>query len=302
MRRWLKGPLATRSSGSPPSGGVFASQRPTRRRIRRQIQSPVDPLAGVKSRRDFSVSNVNNINTHPLSGGEGVPRQPFVRPSTDAEWQSFHAVNEAGLQRAKASEEGYFNDGQGKLFVAGTRGIRDVMDWPRIPLGKFRGSKIYKNAELAFKGDKSIDMVIGHSAGGTAALELEKNYPDRQITTVTYNSPVFSPGDPKVWGDGLRPLRFATVGDPASIFDINAQSSFRAPDFNVKAIADAVSAYTNPSIEAVAKVAQHGQFDPLLGLHSMASAKGSYSTPSGPMDYLKSAAEGAAVGTAIGVF
>ena len=48
------------------------------------------------------------------------------------------------------------------------------MDWYKIPLGTFNSSHIYKNIEPVFKNNPNIDTVIGHSAGGSAALELEK--------------------------------------------------------------------------------------------------------------------------------
>ena len=40
-------------------------------------------------------------------------------------------------------------------------------------------------------------MVIGHSAGGSASLQLEKDYPDQILTSVTYPAPVFSRGEQK---------------------------------------------------------------------------------------------------------
>ena len=40
--------------------------------------------------------------------------------------------------------------------------------------GLFKDSKIYKTIEPIFKNNTNIDTLIGHSAGGSAALELEK--------------------------------------------------------------------------------------------------------------------------------
>ena len=51
-------------------------------------------------------------------------------------------------------------------------------------MGSFKNSKIYKTIEPVFKENEDIDYVVGHSAGGSATLELEKNYPNRKITTV----------------------------------------------------------------------------------------------------------------------
>ena len=141
-------------------------------------------------------------------------REPFRKPTTEEEWRSFHKRNEEGMKKAYASKEGYFKDGN-KLYVAGTRDMQDVFDWAKIPLGIFRKSKIYKNIEPVFKEDKTIDYVAGHSAGGSATLELEQNFPDRKITTVTYNAPVFELIDGDKWVDeDKKPLRFAILGDP----------------------------------------------------------------------------------------
>ena len=93
--------------------------------------------------------------------------KPFQKPTSEEEWRSFHKMNEEGMKKTYESKEGYFKDGN-KLSVAGTRDIQDVFDWAKIPLGLFRKSKKYKNVEPVFKEDKSIDYVVGHSAGGSA--------------------------------------------------------------------------------------------------------------------------------------
>ena len=97
----------------------------------------------------------------------------FNRPQTEQEWIDFHKNNEINMVKAYASPEGYYKDNN-KLYIAGTRDIQDVLDWVKIPLGTFKDSKIYKNIEPVFKEDSKIDTVIGHSAGGSASLELGK--------------------------------------------------------------------------------------------------------------------------------
>ena len=97
----------------------------------------------------------------------------FVKPKTDKEWKTFHKTNEEGIKKAYASSEGYYKDGN-KLFIAGARDMQDVFDWAKIPTGNFEHSKIYRNIEPIFKEDKDIDMVIGHSSGGSSALENNK--------------------------------------------------------------------------------------------------------------------------------
>ena len=65
-------------------------------------------------------------------------------------------------------------------------------------------------------------------------------------------------------------MRFAIAGDPVSMLDMNAQTTFKAPNFQ--------------------------KVDPTLGLHTM---NGTYSNPSGPMDFVKSAASAAALGAIV---
>ena len=122
-----------------------------------------------------------------------------------------------------------------------------------------------KNIETVCKEDKSIDYVVGHSGGGSATLELERNFPERKITSVTYNAPVFEQADAdKLLDEDENHMRFAISGDPVSMFDMNAQTTVKAPDFNVDAVTNVASAYANPSFENVVKTANTSNFDPYL--------------------------------------
>ena len=98
-------------------------------------------------------------------------------------------------------------------------------------MGNFKDSKIYKNIEPVFKENEDIDYVVGHSAGGSATLELEKNFPDRKITTVIYNAPVFARRNPlaTIFSDDdskdySKPLRFTSAWDPVSMFDYDSRT------------------------------------------------------------------------------
>ena len=173
------------------------------------------------------------------------------------------------------------------------------MDWPKIALGTFRNSEIYKRAEPAFKADPRINMVIGHSAGASAAFELERNFPDRKVTTVSYGAPVFSPMSFDQLAGKNQPLRFKVVGDPVAAFDSNARTTWKAPDFNVGALTNLARAYSEPTPANLLQVAQDTPFDPTLGLHRMA---GNFSEPSAPADFLKSAVDGLAVGGALALW
>ena len=225
----------------------------------------------------------------------------FNRPQTEQEWSDFHKNNEINMVKAYASPEGYYKDNN-KLYIAGTRDIQDVLDWVKIPLGTFKNSKIYKNIEPVFKEDSKIDTVIGHSAGGSASLELEKNYPDRNITSITYNAPVFERLNPeKIFNEDKKPMRFAVSGDPVSMLDMNAQTTFKAPNFSLDKVQNAVNTFTNPSFENLINVAKNpiqSIPDPTFGLHSMS---GTYSNPSKAIDFVKSGLEGVAVGNSLGI-
>ena len=130
-------------------------------------------------------------------------------------------------------------------------------------------------------------------------MELEKKYPDRNITSVTYNAPVFERADPeKSFNPEKRPMRFAVSGDWVSMADMNAQTTFKAPNFQLDKVQNVANVLVNPSLENISKVAQTGMPDPTLGIHSMS---GTYSNPSKPLDFVQSGLEGVAVGKAIGI-
>ena len=67
------------------------------------------------------------------------------------------------------------------------------------------------------------------------------------------------------------PWGFAIAGDPVSMLDMNAQTTFKAPNFE--------------------------KVDPTLGLHTM----GGYSNPSKPIDFIKSGVQAAVVGKSLGI-
>ena len=57
--------------------------------------------------------------------------------------------------------------------------------------------------------------MVGHSLGGSVALELEKNNPQDKLFTTTYGAPVYT--DSSIYSN-----RFRVVGDPVSMFDNGA--------------------------------------------------------------------------------
>ena len=90
-------------------------------------------------------------------------------------------------------------------------------------------------------------------------------------------------------------MRFAVSGDPVSMFDMNARTTFKAPQFNLDAIRNIVNVVADPTIQNISKVMQQPP-DPTLGLHTMNKT---YSNPSGPMGFIKSAGNALATATAL---
>ena len=65
----------------------------------------------------------------------------------------------------------------------------------------------------------------------------QKKYPDRKITSITYNGPIFERADPNSYfNENEKPMRFAVSGDPVSMFDMNARTTFKAPELNLESI------------------------------------------------------------------
>ena len=90
-------------------------------------------------------------------------------------------------------------------------------------------------------------------------------------------------------------MRFAVSGDPVTMFDMNARTTFKAPHFNLEAIKDIVNVVADPAIQNINKVMQQPP-DPRFGLHTMNKT---YSNPYGPMDFVKSAGNALATVTAL---
>ena len=243
------------------------------RHVKQQIKDVIKP-AGLKL-----------IETKPIINN-------FVRPKTEATFSAFHNITEDGINMAYSKPEGYHIQ-DNKLFIAGTRDMGDVIDWTKLPMGTFSKSKIYKNAEKALIDNPEITQVIGHSAGGSAALQLEKDYPNKGLTSITYSTPVFSIADIKqvVGKPEDRPMRFGHPGDIATMMDMNLQTIWKAPEYNTTGITNAIKLYNEQSPENIKNVvdslSQPENFDP-LGLHTISG----YSEQSKTIDYVKSAVEG----------
>ena len=99
-------------------------------------------------------------------------------------------TDKEGLERAYEQGDAYiYGDSE---YTAGTQfhTAQDVWDdVTKVPFwGDVRQSARYKAAENAHGGKHGIKRDIGHSLGGSVALELQKNYPG--LDTRTYGAPV----------------------------------------------------------------------------------------------------------------
>jgi len=135
-------------------------------------------------------------------------------------YSEFHKQNENGLEKAYSSPNYLYKDND-TLYVAGTQTRRDVWDDLKIPFGLTRYSQRYEDADKIIQQDPSIKSLVGHSLGGSVALEFQKNYPDRDFQAITYNAPVNSVTQSKD--------RFRGIADPISYQDYGAQVVLKVP-------------------------------------------------------------------------
>ena len=81
-----------------------------------------------------------------------------------------------GLNKAYNTEDGLFEDtNTNTLYIAGTRNLKDVSQWPKIALFKTKESDIYNRAKKYLAEHPNIKNLSGHSYGGTVALQLQKD-------------------------------------------------------------------------------------------------------------------------------
>ena len=82
------------------------------------------------------------------------------------------------------------------------------------------------------KANPNIKNVVGHSLGGSFALELQKNHPG--LNSRTFGAPVWDPMsvDNKYKGFHGQVDRYRNALDPFSVFDGSAKTSITWNPFN----------------------------------------------------------------------
>ena len=148
-----------------------------------------------------------------------------------------HITDAEGLGIAKNQEKRIYVHGN-TMYLAGTSwrnqktgmpSLQDPWDDLKIPIYKTRYAQRYKDAEEFMKQNPNIDRIVGHSLGGSVALELGDKH---KLETRTYMAPVVDTGLLKSFG--IQPERYKNDNDPISMFDLGAKSYERKPDLSSK--------------------------------------------------------------------
>jgi hypothetical protein len=125
-------------------------------------------------------------------------------------------TDKEGLHKAYALDEKLYASGD-TLYIAGTSSMQDVWDDLKIPLHLTSKSNRYQNASKFLDENQNIKQLVGHSLGGSVALELQGNMASRNFKTNTYGAPVFS--------FTKAENRYRNFGDPVSMLDWGSKSS-----------------------------------------------------------------------------
>jgi len=107
------------------------------------------------------------------------------------------------------------------LYIAGTdiTDLQDIYDGAKIPFNQTANSLISKNAIDVLIVNPDVKHIIGHSLGGSTALELQQNFKHKKYNVKTYGAPVAS----------VSPIlgnRYRNTYDPVSMLDYGAQTSY----------------------------------------------------------------------------
>lgn len=161
--------------------------------------------------------------------GKTVPAKTFheTKPQKVASQPVSFKRDEEGLDQAYANPKGtYYDPATQTEYVKGSHDARDWFDdFTTVPFGNTAYSHRYDQAMQAYNdlnaSGQPVSRLVGHSLGGSAVLEMEKNLASkgRPVTTRTFGAPVF---DPLGAYSKSNAERYKHWGDPVAAFDTGA--------------------------------------------------------------------------------
>jgi Alpha/beta hydrolase family len=133
------------------------------------------------------------------------------------------SADAAGLDKAYAEPEGvYYDEATHTEYIKGSSDLRDWWDdLTKIPAwGDIHAAHRYQQAERAYqellaKG-KPVDRVVGHSLGGSVALQLQRDH--HLPASRTFGAPVLD------FGGQADVERYRHPLDPVSALDASAKT------------------------------------------------------------------------------
>ena len=131
-----------------------------------------------------------------------------------------------GLQRAYQRGDTYVHGNT--MYIAGSHTAKDWFDdFTKVPAwGDLRDSTRYQRANDTLHYNPHVTTVVGHSLGGSVALELQKNHKNIKKSR-TYGAPVFD-----ILGSESKGVdRYRNWLDPVSVLDRSAKKSFKENPF-----------------------------------------------------------------------
>jgi len=166
--------------------------------------------------------------------GKEVPMKPGFyekAPLTAPKAPVTFAGDEKGLDDAYADAYGQgtaYDPATKSLYIKGSSTPTDwVEDFTMIPFNRTAESERYQQAmrsydDLLYRGNK-VDRVVGHSLGGSVALEMQKNLAEKhvKVDSRTFGAPV---ADLRPFGRFYgKAERFRHPLDPVSVADRGAK-------------------------------------------------------------------------------
>ena len=130
-----------------------------------------------------------------------------------------------GLRRAYEREDGLYDCGDA-LYIAGTKSLEDVSNWPLLPSGRVHNTRRYKDTMRHIEAmEKKPKRLIGHSYGASVSQAIAE---DLGLEARSYGTPAW---DVLGRGEKEHTLRFKHWGDPVGSLDSGA-GIVKAPGWN----------------------------------------------------------------------